>query len=95
MTALLTLPFALPLLAAAAGVLPRNRLALQRVVTGLLLASALGIAGTLLVGSIPGVWLGAHIATRMPQDLLSGAPSNVDAKQLKELHIKTDLPAAK
>ena len=32
-----------------------------------------GLAGTLLIGSIPGVWVGAHIATRMPQDLLRGA----------------------
>jgi uncharacterized protein len=32
-----------------------------------------GLAATLLVGSIPGVWLGTHIATRMPQDLLRGA----------------------
>jgi uncharacterized protein len=32
-----------------------------------------GLAGTLLIGSIPGVWIGAHVATRMPQDLLRGA----------------------
>ena len=32
-----------------------------------------GLAGTLLIGSIPGVWVGANIATRMPQDLLRGA----------------------
>ena len=32
-----------------------------------------GLAATLLVGSIPGVWVGTHIATRMPQDLLRGA----------------------
>ena len=32
-----------------------------------------GLAGTLLVGSIPGVWIGTHISTRMPQDLLRGA----------------------
>jgi hypothetical protein len=32
-----------------------------------------GLAGTLLIGSLPGVWVGAHVATRMPQDLLRGA----------------------
>ncbi len=32
-----------------------------------------GLAGTLLIGSIPGVWLGANLATKMPQDLLRGA----------------------
>jgi uncharacterized membrane protein YfcA len=32
-----------------------------------------GLAGTLLLGSVPGVWLGANVATRMPQDLLRGA----------------------
>ena len=32
-----------------------------------------GLAGTLLLGSIPGVWVGANIATRTPQDLLRGA----------------------
>src|ERR671922_2305770 len=31
------------------------------------------LAGTILLGSIPGVWIGAHVATRMPQDLLRGA----------------------
>jgi hypothetical protein len=32
-----------------------------------------GLAGTLLIGSLPGVWVGTHIATKMPQDLLRGA----------------------
>jgi aspartyl-tRNA synthetase len=31
--------------------------------------------------------------TQKASDLLSGAPGAVDARQLKELHIKTDLPA--
>ncbi len=31
--------------------------------------------------------------TQKASDLLSGAPGPVDAKQLRELHIKTDLPA--
>jgi len=31
--------------------------------------------------------------TQKASDLLSGAPGPVDAKQLKELHVKTDLPA--
>jgi uncharacterized membrane protein YfcA len=26
-----------------------------------------GLAGTILVGSIPGVWIGAHLATRVPE----------------------------
>jgi uncharacterized membrane protein YfcA len=26
-----------------------------------------GLAGTILIGSIPGVWLGAHLATRLPE----------------------------
>ena len=32
-----------------------------------------GLAGTLLIGSLPGVWLGTHVSTKMPQDLLRGA----------------------
>jgi uncharacterized membrane protein YfcA len=32
-----------------------------------------GLMGTLLLGSIPGVWLGTSVATKMPQDLLRGA----------------------
>jgi len=31
--------------------------------------------------------------TQKAADLLSGAPAEVDAKQLKELHIKIDAPA--
>jgi uncharacterized protein len=27
----------------------------------------------LLIGSLPGVWIGTHVATKMPQDLLRGA----------------------
>jgi uncharacterized membrane protein YfcA len=30
----------------------------------------LGMAGTILLGSIPGVWLGAHLATRLPERAL-------------------------
>jgi uncharacterized membrane protein YfcA len=26
-----------------------------------------GLAGTILIGSVPGVWLGTHLATRMPE----------------------------
>jgi uncharacterized membrane protein YfcA len=26
-----------------------------------------GLAGTILIGSVPGVWLGAHLATRLPE----------------------------
>jgi uncharacterized membrane protein YfcA len=26
-----------------------------------------GLAGTILIGSIPGVWIGTHVATRMPE----------------------------
>jgi uncharacterized membrane protein YfcA len=26
-----------------------------------------GLAGTILIGSLPGVWLGAHLATRLPE----------------------------
>jgi uncharacterized protein len=32
-----------------------------------------GLAGTLLIGSIPGVWIGTNLSARMPQDLLRGA----------------------
>jgi uncharacterized protein len=32
-----------------------------------------GLAATLLIGSVPGVWVGANLAARMPQDLLRGA----------------------
>ena len=31
------------------------------------------LAGTLLIGSIPGVWLGTNLSARMPQDALRGA----------------------
>jgi hypothetical protein len=31
------------------------------------------LAGTLLLGSLPGVWIGTNLATKMPQDLLRGA----------------------
>jgi hypothetical protein len=26
-----------------------------------------GLAGTILIGSIPGVWIGTHVATRVPE----------------------------
>jgi uncharacterized membrane protein YfcA len=32
-----------------------------------------GLMGTILIGSIPGVWIGTNVATKMPQDLLRGA----------------------
>ncbi len=32
-----------------------------------------GLAGTLLLGSIPGVWIGSNVATRVPQDALRAA----------------------
>jgi uncharacterized protein len=32
-----------------------------------------GLMGTILIGSIPGVWIGTNLATKMPQDLLRGA----------------------
>jgi uncharacterized membrane protein YfcA len=32
-----------------------------------------GLMGTILLGSIPGVWIGTNFATKMPQDLLRGA----------------------
>jgi uncharacterized protein len=31
------------------------------------------LMGTILIGSIPGVWIGTNLATKMPQDLLRGA----------------------
>jgi hypothetical protein len=31
------------------------------------------LAGTLLLGSIPGVWIGSNVATRVPQDALRAA----------------------
>jgi uncharacterized membrane protein YfcA len=30
----------------------------------------LGLAGTILIGSIPGVWIGANLSTRLPADVL-------------------------
>jgi uncharacterized membrane protein YfcA len=32
-----------------------------------------GLAGTILIGSLPGVWIGANLATRMPKDALRAA----------------------
>jgi uncharacterized membrane protein YfcA len=32
-----------------------------------------GLMGTILLGSLPGVWIGTNLATKMPQDLLRGA----------------------
>ena len=32
-----------------------------------------GLAGTILIGSIPGVWLGAHLSTKLPADALRPA----------------------
>jgi uncharacterized protein len=31
-----------------------------------------GLAATLLVGSVPGVWLGSHWSVRVPQEILRG-----------------------
>ena len=33
----------------------------------------LALTGTILIGSIPGVWLGAHLSTRLPADVLRPA----------------------
>ncbi len=33
----------------------------------------LGLAGTILIGSIPGVWVGSNLATRLPDDALRPA----------------------
>jgi hypothetical protein len=33
----------------------------------------LGLAGTILIGSIPGVWVGSNLATRLPEDALRPA----------------------
>src|ERR1051325_4037697 len=32
-----------------------------------------GLAGTILIGSLPGVWIGTNLATRMPKDALRAA----------------------
>jgi uncharacterized membrane protein YfcA len=32
-----------------------------------------GLAGNILIGSLPGVWIGANLATRMPKDALRAA----------------------
>jgi uncharacterized membrane protein YfcA len=32
-----------------------------------------GLAGTILIGSLPGVWIGASLATRLPRDALRAA----------------------
>jgi uncharacterized protein len=36
-----------------------------------------GLAGTILIGSVPGVWLGAHLSTRLPQEWLRLALATV------------------
>ena len=36
-----------------------------------------GLAATLLIGSVPGVWLGSHWSVRVPQDVLRGTLSVV------------------
>ena len=36
-----------------------------------------GLAGTILLGSVPGVWLGAHLSTRLPQEWLRLALATV------------------
>ena len=36
-----------------------------------------GLAATILIGSVPGVWLGAHLSTRLPQEWLRLALATV------------------
>jgi uncharacterized membrane protein YfcA len=55
-----------------------------------------GLAGTILIGSLPGVWLGAHLATRVPEQGLRPALGIVLATSGLGLLSKAglDLPAA-
>jgi uncharacterized protein len=55
-----------------------------------------GLAGTILLGSVPGVWLGAHLSTRLPQEWLRLALATVMLASGLSLVSKAgvDLPVA-
>jgi uncharacterized membrane protein YfcA len=55
-----------------------------------------GLAGTILLGSVPGVWIGANISTRLPQDWLRLALATVMLASGMALFGKAglELPAA-
>jgi uncharacterized protein len=55
-----------------------------------------GLAGTILIGSIPGVWIGTHLSTRLPQEWLRVALGTVMLASSMGLISKAglDIPAA-